>query len=175
MNTLTTESELVDHCLGQRPEANGTAPPELKIRTILVPVDFSVPSEKALSYALPLARQFNARISLLHVCQEQFYGTELAYLPGAEASVNLTCTDRMHLLANRRIDPELLGEILVRHGLAFDEITKAAAELDADLIVIDTHGYTGLKHVLLGSTAERVIRHAPCPVLVVRSPGHGSD
>jgi nucleotide-binding universal stress UspA family protein len=57
----------------------------------------------------------------------------------------------------------------VRNGTAFDEIVRAAGSLRADLIIIATHGYTGLKHVLMGSTAERVVRHAPCPVLVVRS------
>jgi nucleotide-binding universal stress UspA family protein len=59
----------------------------------------------------------------------------------------------------------------VADGVPFDEIAKAATEWEADLIVIATHGYTGLKHVLLGSTAERVVRHAPCPVLVVRGRG----
>jgi len=56
----------------------------------------------------------------------------------------------------------------VRTGKAFNEINQVASELKADLIVISTHGYTGLKHTLLGSTAERVVRHAPCAVLVVR-------
>ena len=56
----------------------------------------------------------------------------------------------------------------MRRGVAFEEIGNAARELSSDLIVINTHGYTGLKHVMVGSTAERVIRHAPCPVLVVR-------
>jgi nucleotide-binding universal stress UspA family protein len=57
---------------------------------------------------------------------------------------------------------------VVRLGHPYQEITDAARELKVDLIVISTHGYTGLKHVLLGSTAERIVRHAPCPVLTVR-------
>jgi nucleotide-binding universal stress UspA family protein len=71
-------------------------------------------------------------------------------------------------MARGCIAPELLEKTLVRHGVAFDEITKAARELCVDMIVISTHGYTGLKHVVMGSTAERVVRYAGCPVLVVR-------
>ena len=64
------------------------------------------------------------------------------------------------------------AEALVRAGQPYYEITTAAKELDVDLIVITTHGRTGLKHALLGSTAERVVRHAPCPVLTVREREH---
>lgn len=169
MNTLTADPKPAVQC---RP---ATKPPELKIRTILVPIDFSAPSEKALEYAAPLARQFNAKIVLLHVCQERFYGTEFAYLPIEESAVNWAATDRMKLIAEQKIAPELLGEIVVRHGVAFEEIAKVAKELDAELIIVNTHGYTGLKHVLVGSTAERVIRHAPCPVLVVRGGAEAAD
>jgi len=70
-------------------------------------------------------------------------------------------------LAQRELQ-EMSAKTLVRIGKPFNEINEAANELKADLIIISTHGYTGLKHTLLGSTAERVIRHAPCAVLVVR-------
>jgi len=66
------------------------------------------------------------------------------------------------------IEPALMEKILVRYGRSFNEIADAARMLKANLIIISTHGYTGLKHALLGSTTERVVRHAPCPVLVVR-------
>jgi nucleotide-binding universal stress UspA family protein len=66
------------------------------------------------------------------------------------------------------IEDELVEKILVRYGRSYSEITDAARTLKSDLIIISTHGYTGLKHAFLGSTTERVVRHAKCPVLVVR-------
>jgi len=68
-----------------------------------------------------------------------------------------------------------LGGTLVWDGSAFDEINRVAREIHADMIVINTHGYTGLKHILMGSTAELVVRYAPCPVFVVRAMQQGSD
>ena len=168
MNTLTANPKPN----GQYPKQQGreiaTIPPALKLRNILVPVDFSAASEKALSYAVPLARQFGAKITLLYVSQAQFHANEFAYLPIEEAAVSCSAKDRMNSIASRRIAPGMLGDTLVRNGVAFDEITRVAKEINADLIIVNTHGYTGLKHVLVGSTAERVVRHAPCPVLVVR-------
>ena len=175
MNTLTANPKPISQYPKQPAKEIATTPPELKVRNILVPVDFSEASKKALSYAVPLARQFRAKITLLYVSQEQFYGTEFAYLPIEESAVNWAATDQLKAVACRNIAPELLGDTLVRHGLAFEEIAKVARELNTDLIIINTHGYTGLKHVLVGSTAERVIRHAPCPVLVVREREHEFD
>jgi nucleotide-binding universal stress UspA family protein len=143
-------------------EANEMVRDPLDIQRILAPTDFSGASEEALAHAAAIAKRFNAKISLLYVCQAQFYANEFAYLPKEESRKSLES------FARSRIAPELLGEMLVRNGEAADEIAKAAEELDADLVVINTHGNTGLKHVMLGSTAERVVRYAPCPVLVVR-------
>jgi nucleotide-binding universal stress UspA family protein len=67
---------------------------------------------------------------------------------------------------------KMVERVLVRYGTPFAEITDAARTLKADLIILTTHGYTGLKHVFMGSTAERVVRHAPCPVLTVREKEH---
>ena len=66
------------------------------------------------------------------------------------------------------VNPKLVEKLLVRFGRSYHEIAEAARTLKVDLIIISTHGYTGLKHAFLGSTTERVVRHAPCPVLVVR-------
>jgi nucleotide-binding universal stress UspA family protein len=71
-----------------------------------------------------------------------------------------------------KLPPKMMERSLVRFGSAFAEITEAARTLKADLIILATHGHTGLKHVVLGSTAERVVRHASCPVLVVREKEH---
>jgi nucleotide-binding universal stress UspA family protein len=168
MNTFALKSEPISHFPAHPAKEIAPAPAEVSLRNILVPIDFSEASEKALSYAVPLARQFHAKITLLYVCQERFCGTEFAYLPIEESAVNWTAIDQLNSLVRGKIAPELVGGTVVRHGLAFEQIAQAARDLNSDLIIINTHGYTGLKHVLVGSTAERVIRHAPCPVLVVR-------
>jgi nucleotide-binding universal stress UspA family protein len=138
------------------------------VKTILVPTDFSAASLKAVAFAKQLARAFGARVSLLHVI-------EPIVLPDAAAMIALPddqLAARMHKelqkLAQNFEDADFKFEsFLVRKGTPFHEITLAGATSKSDLIVIATHGYTGLKHVLLGSTAERVVRHARCPVLVV--------
>lgn len=168
MNTLKANPEPISQYPKLPAKESAAAPQGLKLRNILVPIDFSAASERTLSHAVPLARQFRAKITLLYVSQEQFCGTEFAYLPIEESAVNWAAAEQLKSIASQKIAPELLGGTLVRHGVAFEEIANAARELNADLIIINTHGYTGLKHVLAGSTAERLIRHAPCPVLVVR-------
>src|SRR5262245_20477021 len=151
------------------PEIN-LVPSLLKLRSILVPIDFSEPSKKALRYALPFAEQFGAKITLLHVV-EPIAMPDFAYFPMAieNKAVADTCERNLELLCKQNaLDPNLIEKTLVRHGKPFREICEAARGLKVDLIIIATHGYTGLNHALLGSTAERVVRHAPCPVLVVR-------
>ena len=89
-------------------------------------------------------------------------------------ALKLAATGRKRLAELRRqeIDPGIAADALVRIGKPYAEIIHTANEWDIDLIIIATHGYEGLKHVFLGSTAERVVRHAPCPVLVVRQQEH---
>jgi nucleotide-binding universal stress UspA family protein len=145
---------------------------ELKLRNILVPIDCSACSEKALRYAVPFARQFGAAITLLYVSEAQFQATEFAYLPIEELGITEAARERLDSVAHRMVPAALLGATLVRCGLACEQIDAVAREIDADLIIVSTHGCTGLKHFLAGSTAERVVRHAPCPVLVVRECEH---
>jgi nucleotide-binding universal stress UspA family protein len=141
------------------------------IASILVPIDFSKHSESALAYAIPLARQFGAKLTVLHVIEPIPTADFDAAFPIAlenEKSKEL-CEGLLTNTARKlAIEPELLERKLVRFGRPYNEIADAARTLKVDLIVIATHGYTGLKHTLMGSTAERVVRHAPCPVLVVR-------
>ena len=145
--------------------------PQLKLRKILVPLDFSNLSKAALPWATFLAAQFRAEIVLLNVV-EKF---PIDYLLGGEL-MNHTIVPLM-----KQSEADLEGiasglsqstgvnlSAVVREGRPYEEICAAAKALAADLIVLTTHGYTGLKHVWLGSTAERVVRHALCPVLVVR-------
>lgn len=144
--------------------------PALRIRTILVPIDFSQRSKKALRYAVALARQFGGELVCLHVI-------DIPYGAGEAGLVVEMQAYRKHLQAeSRRALTELVREeareipvtSLLRAGAPYHEITRAAREFPADLIVISTHGRIGVRRFVLGSTAERVVRHAPCPVLVVR-------
>ena len=148
-----------------------TNPSEFKIERILVALDFSPASVEALDYAVWLAKQFRAAIHLVHA-----YPPDEASAPGAG-----------HLLfesaqAIERLNEELTGihrkhvptfcpdNCHIRGGRPYEEIVRVAREIGAELIVLSTRGYSGLKHLLLGSTAERVVRNAPCPVLIARKP-----
>lgn len=143
----------------------------MKIRSILVPVDFSAESEKALAYAVPFARQFGAKLTIVHVVEPTATPDFLTSFPLVIEKDKLMTESKSHLdriVSDLAIDRKLIDGTLVRYGRSFYEITEAARSLKSDLIIISTHGYSGLKHALLGSTAERVVQHAPCPVLVVR-------
>ena len=143
----------------------------LRIKSILVPLDFSPSSKRALDYAVSLARQFKAKLTLLHVVEPMGTPDFAASFPLMMEDDKLMAAAKNeleHALKAARVPRGLVERILVRFGRSFHEITEAARTRKADLIIISTHGYTGLKHALLGSTTERVVRHAPCPVLVVR-------
>jgi universal stress protein A len=142
---------------------------DVSLKRVLVPVDFSAASRKAVQYAVAFAKQFNAEVLLLHVF-ETLPPTEQPYTDFA----TLHAKSREH--AARQLSQwrnELLSEVaskaVVRdHRSPPHEIVVAASENNADLIVLGTQGRTGLAHLLIGSTAERVVRYAHCPVLVVR-------
>jgi nucleotide-binding universal stress UspA family protein len=149
--------------------AKRTTPREFTLDTILAPTDFSPPSLKALKYAGALAKQFRAKLHLINVFDAQFVAPRLAPVFRTDEQVRRRLTKRMRTIAAEFADPLRPAGCHVRIGRAFDEICSEARRLSADLIVTGTRGYTGLKHLLLGSTAQRIIQHAPCPVLVVRA------
>jgi nucleotide-binding universal stress UspA family protein len=143
--------------------------PVFKLKKILVPVDFSERSMRALQYALPLAEQFGAEVTLLHVVQ--------AYLPVPEMStMDVTLMQQQMREAGaqqleslrKSVEAKVELRTVLKLGDPYFETIHAAKDLGVDLIILSTHGRTGLAHVFLGSTAERVVRHASCPVLVVR-------
>lgn len=147
------------------------SPLPLRIKSILVPLDFSPPSKKALDYAVTFARQFKAKLTLVHVVEPIATPDFVASFPlamGNDQSMAAAKKQLEDLVKAARIPRSAVEKILVRFGRSFHEIADAARTRKVDLIIISTHGYTGLKHALLGSTTERVVRHAPCPVLVVR-------
>jgi universal stress protein A len=143
-----------------------------KFERILVAVDFSEESRSALACAAEMASKFDASLTLVHVVEPHF-GPPEADLPplageASDAEEFAEAKLELNALGEQMLGPCRVVETTVRAGLAFFEITEAAKALGADLIVVGTHGYTGLKRALLGSTAEKVVRHAPCPVLVAR-------
>ncbi|PYK98861.1 MAG: universal stress protein [Verrucomicrobia bacterium] len=147
----------------------------LRIKSILVPIDFSTSSKKALQYAVPFARQFGAKLTLLHVVEPVATPDFANSFPLMMENDKVKAASRgqlEHIIKEQAIAPKLVEKTLVRFGRSFHEIADAARTLKVDLIIISTHGYTGLKHALLGSTTERVVRYAPCPVLVVREREH---
>ena len=153
------------------PVIESASPGAVKLNDILVPTDFSEASKKAVDYATKFAAQFGGRITLLHVVEPVFY-PDFAYTPLLVENDKLVAAAEKELTllaAKKGIPDEVLHKILVRTGSPFQEITDAARTLKLDLIIIATHGRSGLTRALLGSTAERVVRHATCPVLVLRA------
>jgi nucleotide-binding universal stress UspA family protein len=147
-------------------------PLPFELRRILVPLDFSDTARKALQYAVPFASAFGAEILLMHVLPPYTLPLEQGYLPPDLA----VSREELTGWARSELEKACVGDIGARarfqvrvcEGVAWQEIGAVARETNTDLIILATRGRTGLKHVLLGSVAERVIRQAPCPVLVVR-------
>lgn len=144
------------------------------VKRILVPIDFSDCSKKALQYALPLALEHQAAITLLYVVAPAYGGVEYGAINYVELEATMRASGEQQLaeLAAAEAREGVSFEILVRMGSPISEIIGTAQSLPADLIVISTHGRTGLKHVFLGSVTEQVVQRAPCPVFVVREREH---
>jgi nucleotide-binding universal stress UspA family protein len=167
----TTSAEVAPR---RRPAAGevpaSISPNPVAIKTILVPLDFSRASMQSVSYAVSLAKKFSAAIHLVHVeapdeaCSVAGAGQVMRQCAESVAALHerLAGVQQKHL---RAFWPE---NSHVRSGRPYQEICALAREIPADLIVLATRGHTGLKRVLLGSTTERVVRFAPCPVLIVR-------
>ena len=147
------------------------AKPLLKPKKILVPTDFSKPAEQALQSAITLARQHQAQIHLLYVVPIHYAVGDYDLMDYAILAAEQKEEGQKHLtaLSKKLVAQNIPVTAGVRHGRPAVEINEAAAELDCDLIVISTHGRTGWNHALLGSTTEETVRHASCPVLVVRN------
>lgn len=143
-----------------------TRPPELTLKRILVPVDFSECSRRALKYAGALASRLNAQITLLHVVKTTY--------PGSHAETVLRLLAEMHRRAENQLGRWAKSELpnparveTVESCSVPETISQAAKRLASDLIVIGTHRYRGLKRLFKGGTTEKVVRQSPCPVLRV--------
>ena len=142
----------------------------LQVRSILVPLDFSRPSFKALEYAVPLAERFGAELHLVHAFDYDYPMSTFSAMPLAipEAEVASRASRGLQDVAKKYAIASAPENCHVVKGRAYHAICQLAQKLGTDLIITTTRGQTGLQHVFLGSTAERIVRHAPCPVLVVR-------
>lgn len=147
----------------------------MQIKTVLFPTDFSNGARAAMDYALSLAKDYNARLILLYVIQD--ISIAEWYIPSSISATDLV--EDMQKSAWKEMEKwgaEAAAAVkdvekMVVRGVPFVEIIKTAKEKNADMIVIGTHGRTGIDHMLFGSTAEKVVRKSPCPVLTVRIAG----
>lgn len=156
-------------------ETGEQIPKVIDLQRIMVPLDFSEHARKALRYAVKLAEQFGSEIELVNVVTPTIYAEGIVFPVAME---NLELENKKH--AREQLE-RITRDAAVEHitwkttvlmGSPYDEIVRLAMERQTDLLLITTHGRTGLQHFLLGSTAERILRHAPCPVMVVRDKEH---
>ena len=153
-----------------KPEGKETA--VLPFHTILCPLDFSEPSQKALQNAIEMAGQFRGELVLVHVIAPAAPGIPadptyaFAGPEGYEKAIRVNAEEQLTLAATR-IPKELKSRTVIGNGDAADEIVRLATAETADLIVIATHGLTGWRHLVFGSVAEKIIRLAERPVLVI--------
>jgi nucleotide-binding universal stress UspA family protein len=147
---------------------------QFRLERILVPTDFSESSKKALLYALTFARQFGAEITLVHVVESPYVAGDFGVVDQDDLRAEILARGQtmMTSFVNELSLDSTVGRRLIRQGTAYHEVTELAKEMNIDLIIMATHGHAGLARVLLGNTTERVTRHAPCPVLVVRQREH---
>jgi len=146
----------------------------LPVTRVLCPTDFSDPSAVGFDIAAELSGHFGAEVLVVHVVSAMpplQYGPNRAFqVPEYETALHADAQHRLEGMVETLAQKGVKARTAVGHGDAGSEIVRIAGEERVDLIVIATHGTTGLEHVLFGSVAERVVRLAHCPVLTVRSP-----
>ncbi|MCX6355981.1 MAG: universal stress protein [Candidatus Aureabacteria bacterium] len=149
---------------------------KIRIRTIVCPTDFSEFSLYALDYAVSFAQQYGAKLLLLHVVDiflhDPAYFAPYVLDRSVLKDYAKNAQEKLADIAKKRIPKRIAKEVVMREGRAFVEIVRAAREKSADMIVIATHGRSGVSHAMFGSTAEKVVRKAPCPVLSIKHPEH---
>lgn len=146
----------------------------LAFKKILVPSDFSPASDNAFKYALHFGQHFGAQLHVIHVL-EPVLSPQFAGLPEAPAFSEeelAAAKKNLHAWAESAGAAGVGAKLVLRNGFPAHEIVEAAKDLAVDLVIIATQGRTGWKHFCIGSTAERVVRAAPCPVLVIREKEH---
>lgn len=154
----------------KHPEHEFVAEPalEVNLRQVVFPTDFSDYSLQVLPYAVSLCRMFDARLTLVHVAETPLFMPEM--LPQTTVEIEIEqrtqAEQQLHRAACTAVGVNVDTE--VRMGQPHRQIAEVVAERGADLVVVPTHGYSGIRHVLFGSVAEKVVRSAPCPVMTIR-------
>ncbi|HOJ18214.1 MAG TPA: universal stress protein [Ignavibacteriaceae bacterium] len=151
----------------------------MTIKKILVPIDFSESSIVSLRYALEFIRLFQAKLCIIYVLEPVVYPPDFSLgqisLPSVDLEMDKRAREELQKIAKNEIPEGIEYELIIKSGKPFVEIIEAAQNMDIDLIIIATHGHSGVEHILFGSTAEKVVRKAPCPVLSVRKSIKGFD
>lgn len=148
----------------------------MKVEKVLFPTDFSEGSFHALPYAADLSKHYNAKLYILHIVYDVFKATD-SHIPHVSAD---ELYREISDWARKEIDSCCIEEIrglpkvekLILKGIPHEEIINFAAEEKIDMIIIGTYGKKGIERFIFGSTAEKVVRNAPCPVMTVRIPEH---
>ena len=146
----------------------------LDYELIVVPIDFSDHSMRALSYAIGLAGKYASKLRIVYVNEPSLGVSDVAWVGVSERAIkddHIRCSrETIQSTVCDKIPDGLEAECIVLEGDAVDEIIRYADRVEADLIVMATHGRSGISHVLMGSTAEQVIRRSTCPVLSLKQP-----
>ena len=152
---------------------------EPEIKKILVPIDFSDYSKSSLKYAVNFIKIFKAELFIIYVVEPVIYPPDFSMgqiaIPTVDLEMDKRAVEELNKLAKKEIPEDIKAHTIVKTGKPFLEIIETAAEENIDLIIIASHGHTGVEHLLFGSTAEKVVRKAPCPVLTLRDPVKGFD
>jgi nucleotide-binding universal stress UspA family protein len=153
---------------------------ELQINKILVPIDFSDNSKAALKIACQFGVFFQAELILIHVVEPMFYPPDFSLgqitVPSVDTKdIETQANQELAKLALMEIRGQLQFRSIVKSGKPFSEIIDTASDEDVDLIIISSHGHSEVEQILFGSTSEKVVRKAPCPVLTLRDPIKGFD
>jgi len=147
------------------------------IKKVLVPIDFSDYSKSALKYAADFAQKFNAEMILIYVVEPVIYPPDFSMgqiaIPSINTEWDMKAKEELDKLADTEISNSITVKTIIKTGKPFIEVIETASEEDVDIIIIASHGHSGMEHILFGSTAEKVVRKAPCPVLTLREPKKG--
>ncbi len=141
-----------------------------EIQRILCPTDFSASADYAFQYALAIAERHGATVEVLHVAESSAYAEDSVNDRGQ--TYDDTIQERLQAMVESKGDTDIAVTVNVVDGIDYVEIVNRATVWPADLIVIGTHGLTGLRHLLIGSVSERVVRTASCPVCTIRHPDY---
>ncbi len=152
----------------------------LNLKNILIPIDFSANSKNALLYSVELAEKFNSSLHLLYIIEPVVYAPDFSMgqitVPAVETyEVEKRAMDELEKISKQYIPESIVCTFAVKIGKPFSEIVDAAKEQNIDLIVISSHGHSTVEHIFFGSTSEKVVKKAPCPVLTLREPLKGFD